>query len=284
MKQRFLSAILALAMLLALMPAAAFAAENEDGADDSEIVYETHPGIGSIEDILPLSRPFGITGTAYTGSYYDQLDSNSKTLYDAIYGSKLKDGPTTDLVVFEPIPYSGAEGLKDILYPAIAVLLYDHPELSWLVNTEFTTGSSSSGLVNFGLSEKGYQCATTPPTGPVTLENKSYANTGNREDITKAIEAAKKNSIGTLDGKSDYEKVKALYDWVCNNMEYAHYRTTDPNYSAEEEAKFRNNWRGYQTAYSALVEKVTVCAGYAKSFKLLCDEYNIPCAIIWGAG
>lgn len=95
MKQRFLSAILALAMLLALMPTAAFAAENEGGADDSEIVYETHPGIGSIEDILPLSRPFGITsGATYTGSYYEQLDSNSKAFYNAIYGSKLKNGPT----------------------------------------------------------------------------------------------------------------------------------------------------------------------------------------------
>ena len=39
MKERFLSVLLALAMLLSLMPSAAFGEENEGGSDDSEIVY-----------------------------------------------------------------------------------------------------------------------------------------------------------------------------------------------------------------------------------------------------
>lgn len=338
MRERILSMVLVLTLILTLMLATALADENVNGILELEVVDELHPGIGSIEDILPLSDTFGITSAEYDRSYYNQLDATSKAVYDAIYSSGLKDGPTTNQVTVDLTAIPEAEKTlnnvtvilkrdedgsystscsetqayrKSAIEAALGALLHDHPELSWLVNTPYKYGSSDSlgnklteelypgfgsipngGSTNYTkdvtvtqlryyMSDPGYEYATTAPNGLVTSANKLYANTGNRADITNAINNAKED-IGDLSNKSDYEKVKTLYEWICNNMEYAHYRETDSNYSEDEAYKYHNGWRGYQTPYSALVEGVTVCAGYAKSFKLLCDAYNIPCAIVTG--
>lgn len=39
-----------------------------------------------------------------------------------------------------------------------------------------------------------------------------------------------------------------------------------------------------QTAYSGLVSKMTVCAGYSTAFKLLCDQYGILGVYVSGTG
>lgn len=272
MKQRLLTALLTLATLLMLMPVGALAVEPGAGENDSEI-FITHPGIGGVEDVIPLSElpsTFGLTsGVAYNQSFYNQLDSVSKKIYDAIYSSELKDGPTMDDIPLSGVSYSelGSEG--EAVAAAIAALVYDHPELSWLINTQWGIRSSGTSAL-FYMSESGYKHATNDPT--MDAPDYSYADTKDRTVIANAIASAK-SKIGTLSGKSNYEKVKVIYDWICNNIEYWEEGTTWPI-----------NWRGYQTVYSALVEGVTVCAGYSKAFKLLCDEYNIPCAIVAGKG
>ena len=296
-KKRLLAFFLTLAMLLSLCPLSAFAAENDL---DEDTIWVEHEGIGGIDDTLPLPSTFGTRpSVSYATSYYEQLDGDSKTVYDAIYSSSLKDGPvqyesnnSTTYASFN-VACTSQEDASSIISSALAALVYDHPELSWLVNTSWSYGYQHDGspsqnmikITNFKLSNKGYREATLDPKNVGTPDNGNdiydYADTKGRNEIETAINNAK-SSIGDISSKSDYEKVKTLYDWVCNNMEYAHYREGTSGYNADEAAKFNNGWRGYQTAYSALVEKVTVCAGYAKSFKLLCDEYNIPCAIIRG--
>ena len=290
MKKRLLSALLALTMLLTLMPTAALAVETELEGDAGDIVWVTHEGIGSIEDVLPLPNTFGLGNhSTYNGSYFDQLDDESKAVYAAIYAddSPLKAGPVKydqndakTYVSFNVACTSEAEA-QDIILAAIAALLYDHPELSWLVNTQWSYGYSQTNegtmtaITSFKLSDVGYKEATTEPEKVGTPDGDNtiyaYADTKDRAAIEAAINAAK-GEIGTLEGKSDYEKVKAVHDWICGHMKYTDQKTD----------KFTKSWRGFQTAYSALVEKDTVCAGYAKSFKLLCDEYKIPCVIVTG--
>ena len=266
MKQRLLTALLTLATLLMLMPVGALAVEPGAGENDSEI-FITHPGIGGVEDVIPLSElpsTFGITSAAYNQSFYNQLDDVSKAIYNSLYSSPLKDGPSTDHVLLNGVSASDIDSEGTAIYQALGALLYDHPELSWLVNTE--SGRVTSGTsVWFCMSKGGYAQATTDPT-----DDYGYANTEDRTVITNAINRATA-AIGTLSGKSRYEKVKAIYDWICDNIEYWDEGETRPI-----------NWRGYQTVYSALVEGVTVCSGYSKAFKLLCDEYGIPCAIVAG--
>lgn len=54
-----------------------------------------------------------------------------------------------------------------------------------------------------------------------------------------------------LDGKSDYEKLKAIYTWICDNVIYDSENLNNSDYTLK------------YSAYAALVNKTAVCQGYA---------------------
>lgn len=243
-------------------------------ADGPEAVCAVHEGVGLLEDSIPFSRlPASIglvPGASYTGRYYDQLDGASQAVYDAIRQSPLWDGPTTEAVPLQ-VPYGAAP--SEPILAALGALLHDHPELSWLVGTSFYYTYRGGSLTSYRMSDEGYRNATTDPGPEITPDTRAMADTGDRAAIEAALRDARAE-LGGLAGLSEYGRVKAIHDWVCRHMEY-----TDQSGS-----KFQYGWRGFQTPYSALVERDTVCAGYAKAFKLLCDEYGVPCAIVVGLG
>ena len=73
--------------------------------------------------------------------------------------------------------------------------------------------------------------------------------------------------------KSDYEKIKGVYDYICGNVEY------DYDY----ESKLEN----YEhSAYNALVKNLAVCQGYATLLYRLLLELGVDCRYIsgWGQG
>ena len=72
-----------------------------------------------------------------------------------------------------------------------------------------------------------------------------------------------------LDEKTDYEKISAIYNYICDNVDYET-DTEDNNLS--------------RTAYSALVEGKAVCQGYAVSLYRLLLEAGINNRIIFGDG
>lgn len=74
------------------------------------------------------------------------------------------------------------------------------------------------------------------------------------EEASKVADDIIKNFVNL----SDVEKVKAAHDWLVENVHYVDRPGKD------------------QTAYSALVEKQTVCAGYANALKLMLDKMGIP--------
>ena len=77
----------------------------------------------------------------------------------------------------------------------------------------------------------------------------------NAEQETKVEEAI--NDILAsleLDGKSDYEKIKAIYGWLCKYVTYDYNTLEDDSYLLK-----------YST-YAALVNKTAVCQGYATAF------------------
>ena len=70
-----------------------------------------------------------------------------------------------------------------------------------------------------------------------------------------------------LQRDTNFETVKAIHDYLCENTEY----------SADQEDWLTN------TAYGAVLEKKANCNGYARAFKVLCDYYDIPCVIAAGS-
>ena len=72
-----------------------------------------------------------------------------------------------------------------------------------------------------------------------------------------------------LGNKTDYEKISAIYDYICDNVEYE---------AAVEGSDIR------RTAYGAFVEGRAVCQGYSVSLYRLLLEAGIDNRIIFGDG
>jgi hypothetical protein len=70
-----------------------------------------------------------------------------------------------------------------------------------------------------------------------------------------------------LGAKSDYEKIRGVYDYICDNVVYDHANLNDGDYYLK------------YTAYAALVNKTSVCQGYACGFCNICKSRNSCIAV-----
>ena len=68
-----------------------------------------------------------------------------------------------------------------------------------------------------------------------------------------------------LDGKSEYQKVRAIYDYICDNVNY------DFTYTK-------------RSAYDAIFDGEVVCQGYATLFYIMCEEAGLNSDVVVGLG
>lgn len=278
------------------------------------------PGIALAESSFPVSDTAEAGGAADSGTppddpcawhyYYAQLGAASKKLYDALIDSGFARGPkiaavTADLsdvpradrtvtsrFTFEAGPdqrtYWNTEDTRLVyskfIEPALAALTFDHPELSWLdgtrANWSWTTdympraGEEQSFVLTsltYEMDETGYEQATKDCDAVAAPYRYDCADTEDLAAVQGALRRAV-DEIGQPQKRTQSEVLRAVHDWLC--------RTT--RYADKSGNRYLHDWRGYQTAYSALVLGETVCAGYAKAFKLLCEQYGIPCVLVEG--
>ncbi|SDG41464.1 transglutaminase domain-containing protein [Marvinbryantia formatexigens] len=99
-----------------------------------------------------------------------------------------------------------------------------------------------------------------------------YTDAAQEQYVTNAVNAL----IGTLGlrdaSKSSYEKVRAIYDYICSNVTYDSANAGNENYKLKH------------TAYAALADKTAVCQGYAVLFYRLALESGIDARVISGYG
>ena len=123
---------------------------------------------------------------------------------------------------------------------AFEAVIGDHPEMFWL-----ETGYSSKYLTNG-------QC--------VEIDLKYNSTADDLESAKQRFDAAAQNLItGAASLDSNYEKEKYVHDALASAVNYD--LTADMN----------------QSAYSALVNGKSVCAGYARAYQYLLQQLGIPC-------
>lgn len=97
----------------------------------------------------------------------------------------------------------------------------------------------------------------------------AYLSTAQQEkDLNDEVSALL--SEMNLSDKTDYEKIRAIYDYICSNIKYDYVNLNDSSYIR----KF--------TAYAALHDKTAVCQGYANLFYRLALEAGVDSRIITG--
>lgn len=101
--------------------------------------------------------------------------------------------------------------------------------------------------------------------------NMVYYTTAQQE---AELDIAVDNLLASLDleGKDDYQKICAIYDYICDNVTYDYDNLFDDEYTLK------------YSAYAALINKTSVCQGYANLFYRLALEEGIDARLISGLG
>ena len=200
--------------------------------------------------------------------FYNQLDEKSRIIYRAFESNKeqMKTG-TYQIELgtsFSDIlsQSNGQEKLGEYYQSAIEAYTYDNAEVFYLspkkmyLNIETTTkdGKSTYNVyINSG-------------------EQANYLtdefNSKNKIDQAIAQIEQVKNQILQNKTGNTLEDIKMVHDYLVDSINY------DSTLSKQN----------IYNIYGALINRESVCEGYARAFKYLLDELDIPCVLVIGTG
>ena len=200
--------------------------------------------------------------------FYNQLEEYSKTIYKAFESNKeeMKSG-TKQIELGDSFSSllsqaNGQELLGKYYQSAIEAYTYDNPEVFYL--------SPNKMFLNIETTTRGN-----------AVSYRVYINSGNeanyltdeftsKEQVESAIaqiEQVKNQILQNATGDT-YQDIKMVHDYLVDTISYDSSLSKPYIYNI----------------YGALVEKLCVCEGYARSMKYLLDSLDIPCTIVIGKG
>ena len=248
-----LSALLVAALACTAVFFAVGAAEDDGQGDD---VSSADAGFSRTAD----SSYYGFKSNAvYNGSFKSELTDNELLIYEALeqhFLVKQSNEPLEVDISRMRCLNSDHNYLNAVCMTASAAFENDHPEAYWFQ-------SNSSSYTNDGDFIKSITFTFREPyTGAYAERNKV------RSGIASAVSAVRSARASS----SRYDTVKAIHDYVCSKMTYDYDSFVDDNAGECGCASplFGGGNRGYRY----------VCQGYAKSFKVLCDQFDIPAVVI----
>ena len=165
---------------------------------------------------------------------YDILNEKEKKVYDEVYATVTSYGTYIDCTSLTP------EEETRVYFGMYS----DHPELFWFQYRYdyYIYGTTGNKIV---LNDGGSALLDTG----TSLEPEKYAS------MIKEIDEL----VSTLNFTgSDYDKIKQIHDYMCENTWY----------------QYRGN---NQNMYGNLIGKSSVCAGYSQAFNYLCKKNGIDC-------
>lgn len=208
-------------------------------------------------------KEYGSNGFKYL---YNQLDEYSKLIYKAMENNKenmktgnyeINLGNEVSSLLYQG---NGEELLGKYYQSAIEAYTYDNPEVFYIdfsklyLNIETTTRGIKKTykvFINAG-------------------DNSSYliSEFPSKEKIDIALNEIEniKLYFTKYEKTTAYGNVKLVHDYLIESIDY------------DQSLALPNIYN----LYGALVSKKSVCEGYAKAFKYLMDNMDIPCVIVSG--
>lgn len=102
----------------------------------------------------------------------------------------------------------------------------------------------------------------------ITYYMSYLSDAGQEKQVTEKVDDLLQSF--NLSGKTDYEKIKAIYDYICDNITYDYKTLDDDTYTLK------------YTAYAALINKTAVCQGYASLFYRMVLDAGVDARVISG--
>lgn len=200
--------------------------------------------------------------------FYNQLSSDSQIIYKAFEANmeNMKEGNYKIDIEnsFSSIlnKDNGQEELGKIYQSAFEAFNYDNPKVFYLnpnkmyLNIETTTiggRKKYNVFVNSGDQSSYF--------------TDEFSSKSQVDNAVSQIEQIKNQIVSNKTGNT-YQDIKMVHDYLIDNIEY------DTSISRPH----------IYTIYGALINKSCVCEGYARVFKYIMDELDIPCVIVMGEG
>ena len=198
--------------------------------------------------------------------YYNQLDQYGRIIYNELYKNKenLKTGTYTVEFGRAFNELLNTEGGTDILNNdfqlAINAFTFDNPDLFYIDVTKVYLLTEITTRAFF----RTYDVSIGSNGGSYISDRFS-----NPEELNEAINKVEsvKNMLVNRQYADNYERIKVVHDYLVDNIDYS----SDDNVTA-------------YNIYGALVEGKCVCEGYARAYKYILDDMDIPCIIVCGIG
>lgn len=256
--------------------------------------------------VAMLAAPCGVVLCADAGSsaetttitsftdYREQLSDNGEAMYDAMKNLSASSITGTCFIVSVTLadPVLTVGDSKDSVTSYIYEELYrdacqawnatklDDPMAFWawsydyaakaITNVSFADPTAYSATV-YGVAS----CQIT-----IQVDSAYYGNGSTLAEKVAAVNDAQSNL--SISGTNVTELIKSINSYLCGStMVYDPYLNTD-NQSAYD-----------STVYGLLVNTVTynnkavhfgVCAGFAATYQLLCEKYEVQCKTVYGEG
>ena len=230
------------------------ATDNIQGAFGEKTVKEDNLVFPDEEDLTEAQKYY----------YYQQLSETGKKIYLTIEKSMESLKNAEDNI---PLPPSlnddskknGKEYIAKEFQNAWDAFITDRSEYFYIDSskvclvTKMTTKGSNTSYEFF--ISKG--------------ENENYFTNefNSKAEVENAIAEVEKMKAEVLEGATgnNYERIKYVHDWIVNNVKYD-----------------TVNSDNISNIYGCLVKRSVVCEGYARTFKYLLDELNVPCVLVSG--
>ena len=241
---------------------------------DSPLIVNGEPGDTDGIHVFSLKE--------YDGSYGNQLDGMALEVYNTYVSNLFVNYSTFNGVSYEyqaskPVTFEANvqdnQLVQDEAYDeailqvrvnmqaALDAFTYDYPEVFWM------RGSGYSYSISSKKQNGKYTGVISKFTMKPSLVDGYNTNiTENMNNFLNNADAAAAQIAAETNGKSLYEKVKAIHDYVCEKAVY----------------DAQNNLRVHSAGPMFIGDGHVVCEGYAKAMLILCRKLGIDCACIGG--
>ena len=258
----------------------------------------TITGWGHIPGNIPANDPRktvkanGEIPEAFLKVYGAMAGSLTKVSEDQYltYGLSTYTSNFTYTITFAPVTYYttsaqvAAELRTAMKNRKKTVVLYMHPtdgvDLGGVAEAAMAhTGAPTEGdylkwqYAGYGASALSWSYGgSNPQCFMITYNITGYYTDTTQEYAVDTFVTEFKNSTAIQSATDDYEKIKAIYDWLCTNVVYDYTNLNSPEYMLKH------------TAYAAAINHTAVCQGYAVLFYRLALECGIDARVIAGKG
>ncbi len=260
-KKKLLSIILSICVILAYMPAAAYAQpEEEQQLSEVQVnpVYEDELTEQDVLEGIESQKQMVKMGN----KVYADTEEAGEFLREQIKSR------VTEISISSTIPFEWSqEGLAELCDEIVDVATKhtgvpdEGDYLRWQYGGYYMGASGTSSSYTITL-EFDYMDGDSHINYYSSIEQEQQV-TAKVDEILEDLD---------LEGKCADEKVEAIYDYLTENVAYDHPGADDPEDTL------------CHTAYAALIENTAVCQGYALALYRLLLEEGVDCRLIAGDG